>query len=93
VPLRLLLFALSLSLSYLNYRGLHIVGNGAIASTVYIIVPFLVLGALAIPHVQPSNWLVQDWGAVQWGPFINVMFWCAAVQSRCSDGWLPQAAF
>ena len=73
---RVLLLAVSLALSYLNYRGLSVIGNTAVASTVYIIVPFVVMAALAAPQVQPRNWLLQDWGAVQWGSFINVMFWC-----------------
>lgn len=71
----LLLFVLSVALSYLNYRGLSVVGNTAIASTVFIIVPFVVMGGAAVPQIKPSNWLKQDWGKVQWGPFINVMFW------------------
>lgn len=39
---RVLLFVLSIALSYLNYRGLSIVGNAAVISTVYIIIPFAV---------------------------------------------------
>mmetsp|Transcript_4868 Transcript_4868/g.13997 ORF Transcript_4868/g.13997 Transcript_4868/m.13997 type:complete len:580 (+) Transcript_4868:264-2003(+) len=70
-----LLFAVSLALSYLNYRGLSVIGGTAVASTAYIIVPFVVMAALAAPHIEPRNWLVQDWGTVQWGSFINVMFW------------------
>lgn len=36
-----------------------------------------VLIGMSIPHLQPANWLVVDWDAVEWRPFINVMFWCA----------------
>lgn len=39
---RAILFTLSIALSYLNYRGLSIVGNAAVISTLYIIVPFVV---------------------------------------------------
>lgn len=39
---RAILFTLSIALSYLNYRGLSIVGNAAVVSTVYIIIPFAV---------------------------------------------------
>ena len=42
---RAILFALSIALSYLNYRGLSIVGNAAVISTLYIIVPFVVRAA------------------------------------------------
>lgn len=72
---RVLLFALSLALSYLNYRGLAVIGNTAVASTVFIIVPFVVMAGLAVPKIQPSNWAKQNWKTVAWGPFINVMFW------------------
>jgi amino acid transporter len=72
------LFAVSILLAYLNYRGLTIVGRVAIAMTLFIVVTFLVLIALALPHLQPRNWLVVDMDTVEWRPFINVMFWCAA---------------
>lgn len=77
----MLLFAVSLALSYLNYRGLSVIGGTAVASTAYIIVPFVVMAALAAPHIEPRNWLVQDWGTVQWGSFINVMFWWGSSSS------------
>ena len=70
----------SLLLAFLNYRGLNIVGWAAVAMTAFIIVPFVVLIGLAAPNVQPRNWAVQDWSAVQWGPFLNVMFWCAPAE-------------
>ena len=62
-------------LAYLNYRGLTIVGRAAMVMTVFIIIPFIILGVLAVPQIEPSNWVVQDWSALQWGPFLNVMFW------------------
>ena len=70
-----LLAVASLLLAYLNYRGLTIVGWAAVAMTVFIIVPFVVLVGIAVPQTEPRHWRTQDWGAVQWGPFLNVMFW------------------
>lgn len=75
------LFATSILLSYLNYRGLTIVGRAAIGMTLFIVLTFLVLIGLSIPRLHPSNWLIVDWDAIEWRPFINVMFWC--VPSRC----------
>ena len=69
------LFAISLLLAYLNYRGLTIVGRVALAMTAFIIATFLVLCGLSLPHLQPANWALVDWDAVEWRPFINVMFW------------------
>ena len=60
-------------------RGLSIVGKAAVGMTFFIIAPFIVMGVIAIPHIQPRNWLVCDLKAVQWGPFINVMFWCGFI--------------
>jgi amino acid transporter len=76
--------------AYLNYRGLMIVGKAAIVMTVFLLVPFLILIGLSVPHIQPVNWLQVDLANVQWGPFINVMFWCVlikcAVPLRCFRG-------
>ena len=87
------LFAISLLLAYLNYRGLTIVGRVALAMTAFIIATFLVLCGLSLPHLQPANWGIVDLDAVEWRPFINIMFWCAA--ARLAPGALaccaPQA--
>jgi hypothetical protein len=44
--------------------------------TAFIILTFLVLCGLSLPHLQPANWGIVDWDNVEWRPFINVMFWC-----------------
>ena len=69
------LFTVSILLAYLNYRGLTIVGRVAIGMTAFIVITFLLLIALSVPHLQPRNWLVVDMNSVEWRPFINVMFW------------------
>ncbi|GAB4813937.1 hypothetical protein N2152v2_000983 [Parachlorella kessleri] len=69
------LVSLNLGLTYLNYRGLHIVGNVAIATAVFTLLPFVVITALGLPHVNPANWVQVDWATVDWVPFLNVMFW------------------
>lgn len=51
------MLAVSLSLTYLNYRGLSVVGHTAMTTTIFIITPFVLLCALAAPHATPSNWL------------------------------------
>lgn len=69
------LVVLSLALSYLNYRGLAIVGRTAVVMTAFIILPFIVMIVLSVPHIKPGNWGVIDLKTVQWGNFLNVMFW------------------
>ncbi|KIY95241.1 Arginine/agmatine antiporter [Monoraphidium neglectum] len=66
---------LSVALTYMNYRGLQVVGNAALTTTLFIIAPFVLLCAFAAPRVDPSNWLKVDLPSVQWGTFLNIMFW------------------
>ena len=75
LPRMAFLVALNLGLTYMNYRGLHVVGNAAIGMTIFTLLPFVLMCFLGAPHVQPANWFVVDWSAVQWIPFLNVMFW------------------
>jgi amino acid transporter len=51
------LVTVSLLLTYLNYRGLNVVGQTAMTTTLFIIMPFVLLCILAAPHVEPTNWL------------------------------------
>ncbi|MEW5319489.1 MAG: hypothetical protein WDW38_010637 [Sanguina aurantia] len=70
------LVGLSLFLSYLNYRGLSVVGHAVITSTILVLAPFIVLCILAIPYIQPSNYLeMPPLKSVDWGMYLNVMFW------------------
>jgi amino acid transporter len=72
----LVLVGVNLGLTYMNYRGLHVVGKAAIAMTAFTLLPFVLMCLLGIPHVQPKNWLqVPEWNSIQWIPFLNVMFW------------------
>ncbi|PSC67221.1 putative polyamine transporter isoform A [Micractinium conductrix] len=75
-PRLIFLVGLNFALSYLNYRGLHVVGEAAIGMTIFTLLPFLAMVLLGLPHVQPSNWVKVDWDTVEWLPFLNVMFWC-----------------
>lgn len=36
----------NLALTYLNYRGLHVVGNAALAMTVFTLLPFVMMAGL-----------------------------------------------
>ncbi|CAL1379456.1 unnamed protein product [Linum trigynum] len=63
------------SLTYLNYRGLHIVGFSAVSLAAFSLFPFVVMGILSIPRIQPKQWLVVDFGKVDWRGYFNSMFW------------------
>lgn len=70
------LVLVNLGLTYLNYRGLHVVGKAAIVMTGFTLLPFAIMCLAGIPHVQPSNWVqVPSWKDIHWIPFLNVMFW------------------
>ncbi|KAL6847001.1 hypothetical protein ACP4OV_022854 [Aristida adscensionis] len=75
-PLRsLAVLALTAALTYLNFRGLHLVGLSALALTAFALSPFLALAVLAAPKIRPSRWLALDAGAVDPRAFFNSMFW------------------
>lgn len=66
----------SIAMTALNYRGLDIVGQSSELIVVLILLPFIVLILLGIPHVDPSNWFVRvPIKEVDWSDFLNVMFW------------------
>ncbi|CAN6338722.1 unnamed protein product [Urochloa humidicola] len=75
-PLRsLAVLALTAALTYLNYRGLHLVGLSALALTAFSLSPFVALTALALPKIRPSRWLAMDAAAVDLRGYFNSMFW------------------
>jgi len=71
----LAVLALTAALTYLNYRGLHIVGLSALALTAFSLSPFLALTVLAAPQIRPSRWLAIDARAVDLRGYFNSMFW------------------
>jgi len=62
-------------LSWLNYRGLTVVGLTAVTSGLLVLSPFIVLIALCLPQMQWSNLVQMDLKSVDWPTFLNVMFW------------------
>ncbi|XP_052192712.1 probable polyamine transporter At3g19553 [Diospyros lotus] len=69
------LLGITLSLTYLNYRGLHIVGFSAVLLAIFSLSPFVVMGILSIPRIRPRRWGVVDFGKVDWRGYFNSMFW------------------
>ncbi|CAK9146889.1 unnamed protein product [Ilex paraguariensis] len=67
--------ALTVVLTYMNYRGLTIVGWVAVLLGVFSILPFLVMGLISIPKITPSRWLVADLHHVDWNLYLNTLFW------------------
>ncbi|KAJ4840260.1 hypothetical protein Tsubulata_015423 [Turnera subulata] len=69
------LLGITVSLTYLNYRGLHIVGFAAVSLAVFSLCPFIVMSILSIPRLRPKQWLVVDFKKVEWRGYFNSMFW------------------
>ncbi|KAG9129806.1 hypothetical protein Leryth_016027 [Lithospermum erythrorhizon] len=69
------LLGITVSLTYMNYRGLHIVGFSAVLLACFSLFPFVVMGVLSIPRIRPRQWFVVDLKKVNWRGYFNSMFW------------------
>lgn len=69
------LIVTTISLTYLNYRGLTIVGFTALALAIFSLSPFVVFSLLAIPRLQMQQWAVTDLKNMNWRVFLNTLFW------------------
>ncbi|CAN4076099.1 unnamed protein product [Withania somnifera] len=61
--------------TYINYRGLAIVGWVAVLLGILSILPFVVMGLISIPKLRPMRWLVADVHNVDWNLYLNTLFW------------------
>ncbi|CAG7911929.1 unnamed protein product [Brassica rapa] len=68
---------LTFALTYLNYRGLSVVGVAAVMIGVFSILPFVVMCLVSIPKVEPLRWLVvsEKMKGVDFGLYLNTLFW------------------
>uniref|UniRef100_A0A0D9VJV9 Polyamine transporter PUT1 n=1 Tax=Leersia perrieri TaxID=77586 RepID=A0A0D9VJV9_9ORYZ len=62
-------------LTLLNFRGLTVVGWVAICLGIFSLIPFVVMGLIAIPKLRPARWLVVDIHNVDWNLYLNTLFW------------------
>ncbi|XP_074345001.1 putative polyamine transporter At1g31830 isoform X1 [Apium graveolens] len=62
-------------LTYMNYRGMTIVGWVAVLLGIFSILPFVVMGLVSIPKLEPSRWMVVDLHNVDWNLYLNTLFW------------------
>lgn len=75
-PIRFVaLLAITFSLTYLNYRGLTIVGITAVILTGFSLLPFFVLAVMAIPKIKVQRWAVMDLTNIDWRIYLNTLFW------------------
>ncbi|KAK7405839.1 hypothetical protein VNO78_07449 [Psophocarpus tetragonolobus] len=69
------LVSITFSLTYLNYRGLHIVGFSAVFLALFSLLPFLVMALLSIPQIRPARCLLLDFSNLDLPLYFNTMFW------------------
>lgn len=75
LPRVLATWGLTIILTYLNYRGLIIVGWVAVALGIFSLLPFVVMGFMSIPDIEPSRWLGANLHDVDWNLYLNTLFW------------------
>ncbi|XP_010538333.1 PREDICTED: probable polyamine transporter At1g31830 isoform X2 [Tarenaya hassleriana] len=75
LPRVVAVLVLTLLLTYMNYRGLTIVGWAAVLLGILSVFPFVVMGFISIPKLEPSRWLVMDLNHVDWNLYLNTLFW------------------
>ncbi|KAF4695627.1 hypothetical protein FOZ60_004124 [Perkinsus olseni] len=68
------LVVLTLALTYVNYRGLKVVGWLAVVMMCFVLSPFIVFIIMGAPRVDPSNWLLER-RDMEWTKWLNVLFW------------------
>ena len=72
------IFITTALLTYLNYRGIDIVGNFAIVLCLLTLLPFVVFCLCGLPFVDPTRWMQAPPGgfwAVDWQLLLNTFFW------------------
>ncbi|KAJ9537212.1 hypothetical protein OSB04_029945 [Centaurea solstitialis] len=65
-----------LFLDYLK-SGIPALSDGwvAVLLGVFSILPFVIMGLISVPKIEPSRWLVTDLHSVDWNLYLNTLFW------------------
>lgn len=82
----LIMIAFVLAISWLNWRGLQVVGNVVVVLVIAVLVPFIVLSIWGISqHFNPSEWTrdrpfgfaqADQAPPIKWFPFLSAVIWC-----------------
>jgi amino acid transporter len=75
LPRVLASWGLTILLTLLNYRGLTIVGFVAVCLGIFSLIPFVVMGFISIPKLEPSRWVEVDLKDIDWSLYLNTLFW------------------
>lgn len=70
-----ILFGSTIIMTYLNWRGLKIVGKAVVALAAASLLPFLIFTCIALTKANPRNWTYIDKEKVNMGVLLNTLFW------------------
>ena len=62
------------SLTWLQWRGLSLTANATCALSAFVLAPFAVMCALAVPQVRVGRWF-RTRAAPHWSAYLNNIFW------------------
>ena len=84
----LFLTLFTLAMSYINYRGLHVIGSGGAIAIILVLAPFIILAIFGFPLVVWEELSVtkplHEISPVHWVSFLNIMFWNLNSWENCS---------
>eukprot|EP01052_Picozoa_sp_SAG31_P008853 SAG31_NODE_453_length_15464_cov_37.074064_17_plen_392_part_00 len=67
---------LNILLTYLNWRGLEVVGQAAIYLVLISVSPFVAMAVVALPHLRLARLgLAPAASKINWGKFLNTLMW------------------
>lgn len=82
------LVSFTLAMSYVNYRGLHIIGSGGAIAIVLVLAPFLILSLIGFPSIEwealTERTPISAITPIGFVTFLNVMFWNLNSWENCS---------
>jgi amino acid transporter len=78
-------------MTWLNIRGIRVVGVSSIVFTLFVLAPFAVMVIMGIPQIQPSVWLTKT-ATVDWALLLSVVLWntCGWDNAGCCAGEVEQ---
>ena len=84
------------AITWLNVRGIRIVGLSSILFTLLVLAPFAAMVLLGAPRAQPSLWLAKP-ATIEWPVLLSTVLWnmCGWDNAGCCAGEIkdPKRAF
>lgn len=88
--------SLVLVITWLNLRGIRLVGFMSMIFTVFVLAPFIVMVILGAPRIDPAHWFASSGvpGSVNWALLTSVLLWNTSGwdNAGCCAGEVAQPA-